>query len=69
MTYIITGGAGFIGSCVVHSLNDIGISDIIIVDDVAGTDKWMNLRNKRYREYIHKSRFLAAFPQIASRGG
>lgn len=58
MAYIVTGGAGFIGSCVVRTLNDAGIDDIVIVDDISETDKWMNLRNKRYREYIHKTCFL-----------
>lgn len=57
-TVIITGGAGFIGSCVVRTLNDRGISDIIVVDNIANTEKWKNLRNKKYREYIHKSQFL-----------
>ena len=66
MTYIITGGAGFIGSCLVRELNDIGVADIIIVDDIAETDKWLNLRNKRYREYIHKSKFLERLPELKS---
>ena len=39
---IVTGGAGFIGSCVVRTLNDAGVEDIIIVDDIAETNKWMN---------------------------
>ena len=43
---IVTGGAGFIGSCVVRTLNDHGIDDIIIVDNIASTDKWLNMRNK-----------------------
>jgi len=60
---IVTGGAGFIGSCVVRTLNDAGIEDIIIVDDVADTNKWMNMRNKRYIEYIHKSEFLEKLPR------
>lgn len=64
MCYIVTGGAGFIGSCVVHALNDAGIDDIIVVDNVAKTDKWMNLRNKRYTEYIHKSLFLERLSEI-----
>lgn len=55
---IVTGGAGFIGSCVVRSLNDAGCSDIIIVDNIAETDKWMNIRNKKYTKYVHKSKFL-----------
>lgn len=64
MTYIVTGGAGFIGSCVVRTLNEAGIGDIIVVDDIAQTDKWLNLRNKKYTEYIHKSAFLERLPLI-----
>jgi len=55
---IVTGGAGFIGSCVIRTLNDAGIEDIVIVDNVADTNKWMNMRNKKYLEYVHKSEFL-----------
>ncbi len=56
---IVTGGAGFIGSCIVRTLNDAGIEDIVIVDNIASTDKWMNIRNKKYIKYVHKSEFLA----------
>lgn len=59
---IVTGGAGFIGSCIVRTLNDAGINDIIIVDNIAETDKWMNIRNKKYIKYVHKSRFLTELP-------
>lgn len=59
---IVTGGAGFIGSCVVRTLNDAGLDDIIIVDNISETDKWMNLRNKRYIKYVHKSEFLQELP-------
>lgn len=59
---IVTGGAGFIGSCVVRTLNDAGYDDIIIVDNISETDKWMNMRNKRYVKYIHKSEFLQELP-------
>lgn len=59
---IVTGGAGFIGSCVVRTLNDAGINDIIIVDNIASTDKWLNIRNKKYIKYVHKSRFLEELP-------
>lgn len=59
MKYIVTGGAGFIGSCMVRTLNDMGIEDIIIVDNIASTDKWRNMVNKKYTEYIHRSEFLA----------
>lgn len=40
---IVTGGAGFIGSCVVRSLNEAGRSDIVIVDNISETDKWMKM--------------------------
>ena len=59
---IVTGGAGFIGSCVVRTLNDAGVEDIIIVDDIAQTDKWMNMRNKRFIKYVHKTEFLNELP-------
>lgn len=59
---IVTGGAGFIGSCMVRTLNDHGYSDIVIVDNIATTDKWMNIRNKKYIKYVNKSDFLAELP-------
>lgn len=58
MSVIITGGAGFIGSCMVRTLNNIGIEDIIIVDNISTSDKWMNMRNKKYITYYHKDEFL-----------
>lgn len=62
MSIVVTGGAGFIGSCIVRTLNDIGRDDIIIVDNIASTDKWMNMRNKKYIKYVHKSKFLDELP-------
>lgn len=59
---IVTGGAGFIGSCIVRRLNDAGRNDIVIVDNISETDKWMNMRNKKYIKYVHKSKFLAELP-------
>lgn len=59
---IVTGGAGFIGSCVVRSLNDAGREDILVVDNIAETDKWMNLINKKYIKYVHKSKFIEVLP-------
>jgi len=56
--YIITGGAGFIGSAVVWRLNQEGIDDILIVDRLGATDKWKNLVGLRYREYLHRDEFL-----------
>lgn len=58
MSIVVTGGAGFIGSCLVRSLNDEGYTDIIIVDNIASTEKWRNLSNKKYIEYINRNDFL-----------
>ncbi len=58
MSVVVTGGAGFIGSCMVRLLNDSGIDDIIIVDDVADSIKWKNLLGKKFTEYINKGDFF-----------
>lgn len=58
MKIIVTGGAGFIGSCIVKTLNDIGVSDILIVDNIQSSGKWINIRNKIYTAYINKSEFI-----------
>ncbi len=58
MVVIVTGGAGFIGSCLVRMLNDRGIKDIVVVDDIGTTEKWKHLVNKDYLCYIHKDDFL-----------
>lgn len=65
MSIVVTGGAGFIGSCIVRTLNERGIEDIIIVDNIASTDKWLNLRNKKYLSYVHKNEFLAQLPSYS----
>ncbi len=55
---VVTGGAGFIGSAFVAKLNAEGIDDIMIVDDLASSEKWKNLVKRRYVDYLHKSVFL-----------
>lgn len=54
---IVTGGAGFIGSCVVRTLNDNGYENLVVVDNIGSTQKWKNIRNKHYIEYVNKGRF------------
>jgi len=55
--YIVTGGAGLIGSAVVWSLNHRGITDILIVDHLGNSDKWKNLGPLRYSDYLEKGEF------------
>lgn len=55
---VVTGGAGFIGSAFVWKLNREGIDDIVIVDRLGMSEKWKNLVNLRFIEYIKKDDFL-----------
>lgn len=55
---ILTGGAGFIGSCFLWKLNKEGIDDVIVVDNINDISKWKNLSGKRYLDYIQKDEFL-----------
>lgn len=52
--YIITGAAGFIGSCLVQFLNERGISDLILADDFSREDKRPNWEGKQYRKTIDR---------------
>jgi len=52
--YIVTGGAGFIGSNVVRELNARGETDILIVDELGEDEKWKNLVGLAYEDYIDK---------------
>ena len=51
---VITGAAGFIGSNVVRYLNDQGYSNLLLVDDFKVTEKWKNLRHKRFVDFISR---------------
>ncbi len=56
---VVTGGAGFIGSCLLARLNELGMGEIIVVDhlDDQGLKK-ENLARKRYRAFYDKQDFL-----------
>ncbi len=65
---IITGAAGFIGSCLARKLNDEGhLYDIIVVDDFYKHYKEPNLNKKFVREWIHRDIFLNWFRKFAKR--
>ncbi|MFN0064805.1 MAG: ADP-glyceromanno-heptose 6-epimerase [Chlamydiales bacterium] len=55
---LLTGGAGFIGSNVLKSLNDMGIDNIVVVDNLGESEKWKNLVGKSYEELLHKSQLF-----------
>jgi len=55
---VVTGGAGFIGSAFVWRLNLEGIDNIVIVDRLGTEEKWKNLVNRRFADFLHKDEFL-----------
>jgi ADP-L-glycero-D-manno-heptose 6-epimerase len=56
--YIVTGGAGFIGSNMVKALNARGISDILVVDDLKDGTKFVNLADCDIVDYLDRNEFL-----------
>jgi ADP-L-glycero-D-manno-heptose 6-epimerase len=55
---IVTGAAGFIGSCLVSKLNNKGFKDLIIVDDFSDPEKMKNLEGKIYTQKVHRDDFV-----------
>ena len=57
--YVVTGGAGFIGANIVKALNDRGVRDILVVDNLEKADKFRNLSDCEIADYLDKREFLA----------
>jgi len=55
---IVTGGAGFIGSNLVHGLNARGHNDIVVVDDLTDGMKFLNIREAQISNYLDRDAFL-----------
>jgi ADP-L-glycero-D-manno-heptose 6-epimerase len=55
---IVTGTAGFIGSCLVGFLNAAGYNDLILVDDFSRADKDVNLEGKKFVAKIEREIFF-----------
>jgi len=55
---VVTGGAGFIGSALITGLNKRQVTDILVVDELACDEKWKNLRNLSFADYVEKGDFL-----------
>ncbi|SFF23855.1 ADP-glyceromanno-heptose 6-epimerase [Thermoflexibacter ruber] len=51
---VVTGAAGFIGSCLLSQLNKIGRKDIVIVDDFSNEIKNKNLANKQFMAKVER---------------
>jgi ADP-L-glycero-D-manno-heptose 6-epimerase len=49
---LVTGGAGFIGSNVVASLNDAGRADVAVNDVLGSGEKWHNLAKRQLADVV-----------------
>jgi ADP-L-glycero-D-manno-heptose 6-epimerase len=59
---ILTGVSGFIGSCMLTKLNEIGFNrEVVVVDDFYKDYKDRNTKNKVVREWMHRDIFLEWF--------
>ena len=56
---LVTGGAGFIGSNLVHALNAAGADDIVVADDLTDGDKCRNLSRARFLDLIDSDDLFA----------
>ena len=67
--FIVTGGAGFIGSNLVHALNEKGYTNIIVVDDLSDGTKFINLVDCDIADYMDKDQFLKFVSQDQNANG
>jgi ADP-L-glycero-D-manno-heptose 6-epimerase len=49
---LVTGGAGFIGSNVVASLNEAGRTDVVVNDLLGSAGKWRNLQHRQIADFV-----------------
>ena len=56
--YVVTGGAGFIGANIVKALNERGVEDIIVVDNLENADKFLNLTDCEIADFLDKRDFI-----------
>lgn len=62
---VITGAAGFIGSCLISKLNKEGHENLILVDDFSQLQKIDNYHTKNFIHKIERSHFLEWFEEHA----
>ena len=55
---VVTGAAGFIGSCLIGELNRKGLQEIIAVDEEARSDKKVNYSTKKIQQFINRQHFI-----------
>jgi ADP-L-glycero-D-manno-heptose 6-epimerase len=63
---VVTGAVGFIGSAFVGYLNQLGFTEVIVVDDFYQWKKEKNLKGKRVQEWVHRDLFIPYFEKQAA---
>lgn len=58
---VITGAAGFIGSCVVSKFNQQGLTNLILVDDFSIENKKANYEIKQFYQKLNRNEFISWF--------
>lgn len=58
ITIIVTGAAGFIGSCLVGYLNSKGFDNLILVDDFSREHKIPNLEGKEFQVKLERDKLF-----------
>ena len=61
--YVVTGGAGFIGSALVWALNQRGVERVVVVDRLGTDEKWRNLVPLAFEDYLEADDLL---PRLTS---
>ncbi|HVM89216.1 MAG TPA: ADP-glyceromanno-heptose 6-epimerase [Puia sp.] len=63
-TIVVTGAAGFIGSCLAGYLNQQGYTNLILVDDFNREDKYPNFENKKFIVKVEREIFFEWLQKI-----
>ncbi len=58
---VITGSAGFIGSCLISKFNSEGVTNLILVDDFSIANKQANYTLKTFYQKIERKHFIEWF--------
>ena len=55
---LVTGAAGFIGSCLVSKLNSEGFKDIVLVDDFSDSEQNKNFAGKTFSSKVNREELI-----------
>jgi len=56
--YVVTGGAGFIGSNLLAALEERGDGELVVVDRLRSNDKWRNIAKREIAEIVAPERLF-----------